>query len=196
MLKQVVGIWFYEEAEADKVETLLQRILAAHPSADAQPVQARELKFLLSNMLSLFCATALVSRAAILPCNTHNVDLWFILKIMTGRAWLRMPTVNKALWKGIGAHILLLRAGARAAGAGTGRFTGGSHQQRGRRGRRLLGPARTFPAGRLRSLCYTAGGGRAVPGRGRADAGAATPPGHADQHQRLLSKSPVASSCR
>jgi hypothetical protein len=30
-----MGIWFYEEAEADKVETLLQRILAAYPSAAA-----------------------------------------------------------------------------------------------------------------------------------------------------------------
>jgi len=29
---QVVGIWFYEEDEADKVETLLHRILAAYPT--------------------------------------------------------------------------------------------------------------------------------------------------------------------
>ena len=35
--KQVVGIWFYDQAECDKVEALLQRIVATfQPSATAQ----------------------------------------------------------------------------------------------------------------------------------------------------------------
>jgi hypothetical protein len=38
----VVGIWFYEEEEADKVETLLQRILAGHPSAVAAAPSAEQ----------------------------------------------------------------------------------------------------------------------------------------------------------
>ncbi len=36
MLKQVVGIWFYEAEEADKVEALLNHVTAAHAAARAQ----------------------------------------------------------------------------------------------------------------------------------------------------------------
>ncbi len=39
---QVVGIWFYEEEEADKVESLLHRILAAYPEAQSSTDVAHE----------------------------------------------------------------------------------------------------------------------------------------------------------
>jgi len=42
MPTQVVGIWFYDQGECDKVEALLQRIVATFqpPTAPPEPVPA------------------------------------------------------------------------------------------------------------------------------------------------------------